>query len=267
MERAGFVRICIHRIALGAGLAFAPTLLLPRGEAAGQAGATIVVTVVDAASLEPLEGAKIQLDGADTTAVADEEGRVSLDGVPEGDATLRARYPRYGSVVEIAAVSDAEVLFLQLQLPRIDAILSEIMVLGRAHAEEFERGHSEERVPGDAEVAATAADLLARGVPGLIVNSGGGLTGAGATVDIRGRSSITGSNTPAIYLDGIRIDERASVLPGNPGTQALQVLDMIPASEVKEIRVLRGPAAVARYEDSVNGVILIELRKGEPEGR
>ena len=88
-------------------------------------------------------------------------------------------------------------------------------------------------MPEDAEVAATAADLLARGVPGLIVNSSGGLTGAGATVDIHGRSSVTGSNAAAIYLDGIRIDERAGVLPGNPGTQALQVLDMIPASEVK----------------------------------
>ena len=87
-------------------------------------------------------------------------------------------------------------------------------------------------------------------------------------MEIRGRGSFTGSNAPAIYLDGMRINDRAGgVLPGNPDAQNLHVLETIPASEVKQIRVLRGPAASARFADSVNGVILIELRKGEPEGR
>ena len=63
MKKSRFVRSCIPRIALGAGLAFAPILLLPGGEAAAQGRATLVVTVVDATTLKPLEGAKIQLDG------------------------------------------------------------------------------------------------------------------------------------------------------------------------------------------------------------
>lgn len=265
MKKSRFVRSCIPRIALGAGLAFAPILLLPGGEAAAQGRATRVVTVVDATTLEPLEGAKIQLDGVDRTAVADERGRVFLNGVPVGNVTVRAEYPRYASAVEITAVSAEEVLFLQLQLPLVDAILSEILV--RVQADELGRGHSEGRVPGD-QAAATAADLLARGVPGLIVNSGIGIIGAGATVEIRGRGSFVGSNAPAIYLDGMRIDERSGgALPGNPDAHGLHVLETIPASDVKRIRVLRGPAASARFADSVNGVILIELRTGEPEGR
>lgn len=88
MKKSRFVRSCIPRIALGAGLAFAPILLLPGGEAAAQGRATRVVTVVDATTLEPLEGAKIQLDGVDRTAVADERGRVFLNGVPVGNVTV-----------------------------------------------------------------------------------------------------------------------------------------------------------------------------------
>ena len=38
---------------------------------------------------------------------------------------------------------------------------------------------------------------------------------------------------------------------------------MIPASEIKRIRALRGPAAAAQYGESANGVILIETRRGE----
>jgi hypothetical protein len=265
MKRSTFVRSCIPRIALGAGLAFAPPLLLPGGEAAAQATATIVVTLVDDTTLEPLEGAKIQLDGVERTAVTDARGRAFLSDVRLADITLRAEHTGYGSVVEVVEVSAAEVLFLQIRLLRIDAILSGILVVARARSDE--QGSSQEHVPGGVDAGATAADLLARGVPGLVVNWGSGLMGAGASVDIRGRTSINASTIPAIYLDGVRIDARTGDLPGTAGTQGLHVLQTIPASEVKEIRVLRGPSAAARYEDSVNGVILIELRKGTSGNR
>ncbi|MEX2570759.1 MAG: hypothetical protein WD737_05590 [Gemmatimonadota bacterium] len=39
---------------------------------------------------------------------------------------------------------------------------------------------------------------------------------------------------------------------------SLEVLDQIPASQVKRIQVLRGSSAAARHGDSANGGILIE---------
>ena len=74
------------------------------------------------------------------------------------------------------------------------------------------------------------------------------------------------SNAPAIYLDGVRIDDRSSALPGSREPQAFHTLELIPASEVKQIRVLRGPAASARYAGAANGVILIETRRGDSGG-
>ncbi len=43
--------------------------------------------------------------------------------------------------------------------------------------------------------------------------------------------------------------------------QALEVLRQIPASDVKDIQVLRGPAA-AFIQGSANGAILIETKFG-----
>ena len=117
---------------------------------------------------------------------------------------------------------------------------------------------------GDGLASMTAADLLAQRVPGLIVDRTSGAVGGGARVLIRGVSSMSGSNAPAIYLDGIRIDDRSAPLRGSREPQALHALELIPASEVKQIRVLRGPAAAASYGAASNGVILIETRRGDP---
>ena len=58
---------------------------------------------------------------------------------------------------------------------------------------------------------------------------------------------MTVSNTPAIYLDGVRINS--------------QVLMETFAGDVERIRVLKGPSAVSMYPDAVNGVILVDTKR------
>ena len=77
------------------------------------------------------------------------------------------------------------------------------------------------------------------------------MSGAGLRVRLRGAKSLYTSDQPAIYLDGIRIDA------GGPG-QAIRALDQIPATSVRRIRILRGPASASRYPNSASGVILVE---------
>ena len=252
---------CIPLIALAADLSFAPNLGLPGGDLAAQAPEHhIVAMVVDESSLEPLEGVLFQLDGANLTGVTDDEGRVVFDGIPTGNVTLRATLAGYGSVVEAVAVTAGEVSLLRYQLPRIDVLLSEILVRGRADAD-ARGGHSEARLRVEAGTPLSVADVLVHGVPGLYMNRTGGLVGGGVSVRIRGPSSLVISNSPAVYLDGVRIDDHAGSLSGS---RAFQILETMPARDVRQIRVLRGPAAAARYADSANGVILIETRRGEP---
>jgi outer membrane cobalamin receptor len=98
---------------------------------------------------------------------------------------------------------------------------------------------------------------LIRRVPGLSARRTSGSLGDGLRVSLRGSNSISLSDQPAVYLDGVRIDEG--------GTVDMRVLDQIPAADVQRIRVLRGPAATTLYPLSAAGVILVETRRGSPQ--
>ena len=224
---------------------------------------TVLGTVLDATSLDPLEGARVEFLEQDVSAVTDAEGRFVFADVPVGDVTLRALSGGYGTVVESLPVTMLEVALIQFQLPRIEVLLDAILV--RVGGKERSRGHSEALVEGGTSASLTAADLVAHKVPGLVVTRGA--SGAGARIRIRGVSSISGGNAPAIYLDGVRIVDRSSTLRGSGGPLPFHALEQIPASEVRQIRVLRGPAASAQYAEASNGVILIETRRGAPNPR
>ena len=58
----------------------------------------------------------------------------------------------------------------------------------------------------------------------------------------------------------IRITPRQGASPARAST-GLHVLELIPASEVERIRVLRGPSAAVEYPDATHGVILVEMRR------
>lgn len=249
------------RPVLSAGLTLL-ALVLPPGPVEAQGTGSIAGRAFDAASYEPLPGVQVHLVDHVASTVSDSEGRFAFSGVPEGRITFRVTHPGYGSVVESFEVTNQELTFIQFPMIPVNLALEELLVeVRRAEA----RGSSdfEERVAGGGPGAATAADLLAQRVPGLRVDRTTGALGGGAQVTIRGLSSIAGSNAPAIYLDGIRIDDRASSLRGSREPQAVHILEMIPASDVKQIRVLRGPAASAFYGDSSNGVIVIETIRDE----
>ncbi len=48
-------------------------------------------------------------------------------------------------------------------------------------------------------------DLLTARLPGVDVQSGGGMSGSGARVIIRGPGSTVDGSDPVVYLDGVRI--------------------------------------------------------------
>ena len=50
------------------------------------------------------------------------------------------------------------------------------------------------------------SEALAAREPSVNIAAGGGIAGAGATIRIRGSSSLSMSNEPVVYVDGVRID-------------------------------------------------------------
>ena len=93
--------------------------------------------------------------------------------------------------------------------------------------------------------------------PGVVVTSGGGDPQAGATIRIRGGSSLNANNDPLIVIDGVPID--------NTGVQGMSnPLAMVSPDNVESMTVLKDASATAIYGSRAsNGVIIITTKKGK----
>lgn len=228
------------RVVLAAALAWPASL-------GAQEVGTVAGLIVDQANLQPLEGVLVKLHDQSARTRTDPEGRFSLS-VPAGDVILKIEREGYATLVEPFEVAPSEESLIQFRLHRVTALLDEMLV----DVPPSQEGRAEQpRGARPAEEARTAADLLLRGVPGLSVRRTEGAAGAALVVHLRGVSSISLSDRPAIYLDGVQIN-------AGDGPLAVNALDQIPAASVQRIRVLRGPASTSMYPNSAAGVILIE---------
>ena len=190
--------------------------------------------VADETTLTLIDSARVTVVGTELEALTEGDGTFSFQGVPLGQLAVRIEAPGYPVVVEQVEIVRDVVHYMQVMLPRADAILQELMPGAGRRSE-----------------ARTAAELLARQV--LDVNTNTGNLGLNANpVLLRGTGTFGLSGEPAIFLDGVRI--------GGFGP-AMEVLSQIPARDVRNIRVLRG-AASAFLEGSANGSIHIETRPG-----
>jgi len=214
----------------------------------GQA-ASLIGIVLEEGSERTLAGTTLTMIEAQLEVVSDQSGRFTFHDLPPSKHTVRATLDGYVSVV--FEIHTSEISFVQLRLPRLTAVLEELFAVMDGTSRRAGYSEAEVRVD-DGSSGGSAADLLNYHVPGLDLPSMRGI-GEGGSIRIRGESSFSLSTTPAIYLDGVRLGSF---------DDGFLLLEMIPATSVDRIRILRGPSASARYPDTANGVILIETVHG-----
>lgn len=116
--------------------------------------------------------------------------------------------------------------------------------------------------------------LLSSRVPGVVVTEGSGVTGAANRILIRGAASISLSNQPLIFIDGVRVDGGFRTLMNVSGSgaaatgQAPSTLNDLNPIDIESIEVVKGPAAATLYgADASAGVIQIITKKGNVGSR
>jgi len=86
--------------------------------------------------------------------------------------------------------------------------------------------------------------------------------GAGAYIQIRGQSTITGSNQPLIVVDGVPVSN-SSLGGGVDGVVQQSRLNDINPADIADVQILKGAAAAAIWGTrAANGVIMITTKKG-----
>ncbi|MDP4629106.1 MAG: TonB-dependent receptor plug domain-containing protein, partial [Schleiferiaceae bacterium] len=97
---------------------------------------------------------------------------------------------------------------------------------------------------------------------GILVTRNSGDPGAGAYIQIRGQSTITGSVQPLIVVDGIPVSN-SSVGQGVDGVVQQSRLNDLNPDDIASVEVLKGAAAAAVWGTrAANGVIMITTKKG-----
>ncbi|TVP42431.1 MAG: hypothetical protein EA350_15810, partial [Gemmatimonadales bacterium] len=107
--------------------------------------------------------------------------------------------------------------------------------------------------------------LLNARAPGVLITPGTGMVGSGSQIRIRGSSSISLSNTPLLYVDGVRVDNAQNSGPINQafGSSVISRINDFNPDDIESIEIIKGPAAATLYgTEAANGVIQIITKRG-----
>ena len=241
---------------------------------------TIVGSVTDRGTGQPLEAARAQIVGSTAGAASDARGRFVLRSIAPG--TYSIRVARIGFRPEVASVTvtggDSARVSVSLLPSAVE--LDQVVVTGTGGAVEKKALGTPigiidaSKVQSVAPVQDVSTALMAQ-VPGLRSIDNGGGAGAAKDLRIRGIGSFSLSQRPAIYIDGVKVDSKAvdwsSNMPNqgccnfNGGVGEDRLSDLNP-DDVERYEILKGPAAATLYgSDATNGVIQIFTKKGRLE--
>ncbi|MBR5673268.1 MAG: TonB-dependent receptor [Muribaculaceae bacterium] len=208
--------------------------------------------IVKDATGEPVIGASVRVVGSQQGTVTDFDGLFTLDGVPQG-AKLLITSIGYEDH-EVTAASD-----LVITLAESTQMLQNLVVIGYGVVKKNDLTGSVAALKPDAKnkgVVVSAQDMLGGKIAGVSVTSNSGEPGGGATIRIRGGSSLNASNNPLIVIDGIAMDNNGVSGLSNP-------LSLVNPQDIESFNVLKDASATAIYGSrGSNGVIIITTKKG-----
>ncbi|MDB4887578.1 MAG: TonB-dependent outer membrane protein SusC/RagA [Gemmatimonadetes bacterium] len=268
-----------NRLVVGAALLCAAALTVPRAAAAApvagaprlrpSAPAGIVTgTVTDAASHQPVAAAQVIVVGTGIGAVTDAQGHYRLVGVPAGSVRIRARRIGYGSTDQTVAVRDNESATVDFALTGATLALDAVVVTGTAGGTQMRAiGNTVDKLDVAKSIETSPAvnvqQLLGQKSAGVMILPNPGLVGSGSAVRIRGAASLSLTNQPILYVDGVRVDNNPAGGPAiRNGRYASRMNDFNP-EDIESMEIIKGPAAATLYgTEASNGVIQIITKRG-----
>jgi iron complex outermembrane receptor protein len=190
----------------------------------------------------------------------------TTNGVSTGiDGDFVLTVPDADAMIEISCIGYATQVFKASEVPSVITLaedshfLDEVVVIGYGTVKKSDLTGSVSTVKADEinkGVITSPTDLLRGKSAGVVVTAGDGMPGSGATVRIRGGSSINASNTPLYVIDGLPVS--------NDGISGMSdPMASINPEDIESFTVLKDASATAIYGSRAsNGVIVITTKKG-----
>lgn len=213
-----------------------------------QTGTTISVrgTITDVAG-EPIIGANILIQGTSSGTVTDFDGNFALQAPSNG--VLEVSYIGYQP--QTIAINNRT--NINIFLEEDQELLEEVVVVGYATGSTRTISGAVEKISRDdmnAGVIVNPLDALKGKVAGVNIQKTGGDPTAGASIRIRGTTSLSGGNDPLVVIDGAFGD--------------LGLLNAISPSDIESFTILKDASETAQYGSrGASGVIVVTTTKGK----
>lgn len=239
---------------------------IPLALTAQQSG-TVTGIITDEVTGQPVSAAQVSIAGTQLGSLTNREGRFTIPNVPVGERTIRAVSIGYSAAERTVQVQPGVSTTVNLQIRQSAILLEGVLVspvTGQA-ARRRELGTNSGLITSRdlqlAPITSVATALNAR-VAGVSLQSVSGTVGGSQRIRIRGANSLSLSNEPLIFVDGVLSSNSKGVSLGTGG-QDVSRLNDLNHDDIENIEILKGPAASALYGTAAaNGVILITTRRG-----
>jgi TonB-linked SusC/RagA family outer membrane protein len=201
--------------------------------------------IVRDAADKPLSGVSIEIKGTQTVVLSNAQGSYSIQA-REGQTLVFSFVGMEKKEVVVGKTTD-----MDITLTASANSLGEVVVVGYGTVKRADLTGSISTLGKkdlESRVATNPYDVLAAKVPGLNIYNNNGVPGGDISFNIRGFSSINGSNTPLVLVDGVITTNLTGYSP----------------SDFESVSVLKDASATAIYgARGSNGVILITTRKAK----
>lgn len=208
--------------------------------------------VTDFKTGESIPGVSITYKGTTTGVATSIDGAFSLNIPLKG--TLVFSFVGYATQ-EVAVSSNV----INVQLKGASETIDEVVVIGYGKVKKGDATGAVLAIKPDnfnKGSLVTPQQALQGKMAGVNVSPGGGAPGEGATIRIRGGSSLAASNDPLIIIDGVAVDNSKIYGSSNP-------LSTINPNDIETFTVLKDASATAIYGSRAsNGVVIITTKKG-----
>ncbi len=247
--------------------------LAPKQSAAQGAPGTVRGTVTNAVSGGPLANTQISIPGTTLGGITNASGAFSITSVPAGAQIVRARLIGYKALEQPVVVPAGGTVSVTFALTVSAIALDEVVVTGTGgSARKREVGNSiaQVKVSDVPEVPTNLSQMLSGRMAGVTVGGGVGNAGSGSAIRLRGTTSVSLTNQPLIFIDGVRTrsDEypRNGIFTGTTQRGAnsnSSPLNDINPDDIDRIEIVKGAAAATLYgTDAAAGVIQIFTKRG-----
>ncbi len=210
--------------------------------------------VKDAQTGNPIEGASISVKGKTGGTTTAQDGSFSLNGAAGQTIVISSiGYTRQ----EVTAGAEPITVLLQA----VNEALTDVVVVGYGTQRRASVTGAQVQLKNTEltrRQVSSASQVLQGLAPGVSVQQQSGRPGAdGASIRIRGESSILGNSSPLVIIDGLQM----------PTATGLDALNQIDPNAIESVTVLKDAASTAIYGTrGAGGVILVKTKRATKEG-